>query len=170
MGLPGKSLCFYSNLDFHYILFNRLSSHLFFFFLQLRIHHCFYGQHFCPTLSSLPVIVPSLPQFTAKNFLKICLYLGSPCGSAVKNRLPMQETWVQSLGWDNLLEKEMATHSSILAWEIPWTEEPGGLQSVGSQRVGHDLATKPPTFLHLIPLLLKNYASQYLISHSLFLF
>ena len=42
------------------------------------------------------------------------------------------------------LEEEMATHSSILAWEIPWTEEPGGLQSVGSQRVGHDLATKPP--------------------------
>ena len=45
---------------------------------------------------------------------------------------------VQSLGWEGLLEKERATHHSILAWEIPWTEEPGGLQSVGSQRVGHD--------------------------------
>ena len=45
----------------------------------------------------------------------------------------MQETWVQSLGWEDPLEKEMATHSSILAWEIPWTEEPGGLQSMGSQ-------------------------------------
>ena len=45
----------------------------------------------------------------------------------------MQETEVPSLGWENPLEKEMATHSSILAWEIPWTEEPGGLQSVGSQ-------------------------------------
>ena len=54
----------------------------------------------------------------------------------------MQEVWVQSLGWDDLLEKEMATHSSILAWEIPWTEEPGGLQSTGSQRVRHDLATE----------------------------
>ena len=55
------------------------------------------------------------------------------------NRLStMQETWVQSLGGDDLLEKEMATHSSILAWEIPWMEEPGGLQSMGSQRVGHD--------------------------------
>ena len=50
----------------------------------------------------------------------------------------MLETWVRSLGWDDPLEKEMATHSSILAWRIPWTEEPGGLQSMGSQRVGHD--------------------------------
>ena len=50
----------------------------------------------------------------------------------------MQETWVQSLGWEDLLEKEMATHSSTLAWKIPWTEEPGRLQSMGSQRVGHD--------------------------------
>ncbi|KAJ1073642.1 hypothetical protein K5549_021779, partial [Capra hircus] len=47
-------------------------------------------------------------------------------------------TWVQSLGWEDPLEKEMATHSSILACRIPWTEEPGGLQSTRSQRVGHD--------------------------------
>ena len=54
-------------------------------------------------------------------------------------RLPaMWETWVQSLDQEDPLEKEMATHSSILAWRIPWTEEPGGLQSMGSQRVGHD--------------------------------
>ena len=54
-------------------------------------------------------------------------------------RLPaMRETWVRSLGWEDPLEKEMATHSSILAWRIPWTEEPGGLQSTGSQRVRHD--------------------------------
>ena len=50
----------------------------------------------------------------------------------------MRETRVQSLGWEDPLEKGMATHSSFLAWEIPWTEEPGGLQSMGSQRVGHD--------------------------------
>ena len=50
----------------------------------------------------------------------------------------MQEIWVQSLGQEDLLEKEMATHSSILAWKIPWSEEPGRLQSMGSQRVGHD--------------------------------
>ena len=54
-------------------------------------------------------------------------------------RLPtMQETWVQSLGQEDLLEKEMATHSSTLAWKIPWTEELGRLQSMGSQRVRHD--------------------------------
>ena len=56
----------------------------------------------------------------------------------VKNLPSMQETQVQSLGWEDSLEKEMATHSSILAWRIPWTEEPGGLQSMGLQRVGHD--------------------------------
>ena len=54
----------------------------------------------------------------------------------VKNLPAMWETWVQSLSWEDPLEKEMAIHSSILAWKIPWTEEPGGLQSTGSQRVG----------------------------------
>ena len=53
----------------------------------------------------------------------------------------MQETWVWSLGWEDPLEKETASHPSILAWRIPWTKEPGGLQSMGSQRVGHDWAT-----------------------------
>ena len=59
----------------------------------------------------------------------------------VKCLLTTRETWVRSLGWEDLLEKEMATHSSILAWKIPWTEEPGRLQSMGLQRVGHDWAT-----------------------------
>ena len=54
----------------------------------------------------------------------------------------MQEMQVQSLGWEDILEKEVTTHSSILAWRIPWTEEPGGPQSIGLQRVGHNLATK----------------------------
>ena len=56
----------------------------------------------------------------------------------VKNLPAMQETRVRSLGWEDPLEKEMATHSSIPAWKIPWTEEPGGLQSNGLQRVRHD--------------------------------
>ena len=56
----------------------------------------------------------------------------------------MQETWVRFLGWEDPLEKEVATHSNILAWRIPFTEEPGGLQSMGVARVRHDLATKPP--------------------------
>ena len=56
----------------------------------------------------------------------------------VKRLSTMQETWVRSLGREDSLEKEMATHSSTLAWKIPWTEEPGRLPSMGSQRVGHD--------------------------------
>ena len=60
----------------------------------------------------------------------------------VKNSLAMQETWVQPLSWEGSLEKEMATHFSILAWKITWTEEPGGLQSIVLQRVGHDLMTE----------------------------
>ena len=56
----------------------------------------------------------------------------------VKNLPTIQETWVQSLGQEDPLEEEVATHSSILAWKILWTEEPGGLQSMGSQRVGHN--------------------------------
>ena len=56
----------------------------------------------------------------------------------VKNLPAMQETWVQSLGREDLLEKGIVTHSSILAWRIPWAEEPGGLRSMGLQRVRHD--------------------------------
>ena len=56
----------------------------------------------------------------------------------VKNLSAMQETWAQPLGQEDPLEEEMATHPSILAWRIPWTEEPGGLQSMGPQRVTHD--------------------------------
>jgi len=64
----------------------------------------------------------------------------------LKHLPAMQETWVPTLGQEDPLEKEMANQSSILAWKIPWTEEPGGLQSTGSQRVRHDWATSPFTF------------------------
>ena len=60
----------------------------------------------------------------------------------VKNSLPSRRPEFNDLGQEDPLEKEMATHSSILVWEIPWAEEPGGLQSMGSQRVRHNLATK----------------------------
>ena len=63
----------------------------------------------------------------------------------VKNLPAMWETWVESLGWDDSLEKGTATQSSILAWRILWKEEPGGLQSVGSQRVSHDWVTNTTT-------------------------
>ena len=64
--------------------------------------------------------------------------MGSLVAQTVKKTSVMQEIWVHSLGWEDPQEKRIATHSSILAWRIPWTEEPGGLQSTGLQRVGHD--------------------------------
>ena len=77
-----------------------------------------------------PPAVP-LPSYRSRD-------IGFPDGSVVKNPPAMQETQVQSLSPEDPLEKDMATHSSILAWRTPWTEEPGGLQPMGSQRVGHD--------------------------------
>ena len=77
----------------------------------------------------------------------VYLIEASLVAQSVKNPPMMQETWVRSLGWENPLEKQMARHASILAWEIPWTEEPGGLQSMRSQRVGHDWATSLYFFL-----------------------
>ena len=65
----------------------------------------------------------------------------SVVAQSVKNLLAVQETWVRSLGWEDPLEKKMATHSSIIAWKISWTEKPGGLQSMGSQRVRHHWVT-----------------------------
>ena len=64
--------------------------------------------------------------------------MASLVAQRVKNPPAMQETEVRPLGWEDLLEKDMATHSSILAWRVPWTGEPGRLQSMGSQRVGHN--------------------------------
>ena len=74
------------------------------------------------------------------NHLVSSIILGwaSLVAQMVKHLPTMQETQVQSLGWENPLEEEMATHSSILAWRMPWTEELGGLQSIESQRVGHN--------------------------------
>ena len=63
--------------------------------------------------------------------------MGFPVAQMEENLPAMQETWILSLGWEDPLEEGMATYSSILAWRIPWTEEPGGLQSLGLQRVGH---------------------------------
>ena len=66
----------------------------------------------------------------------------------VKNHSTMRETWIQSLGWEDPLEKGRATHSSIVAWRIPWTEDPGRLQSMGMQRVRHNWVTKPSPAQH----------------------
>ena len=76
-------------------------------------------------------IFPPLTQFTWPFLLLFTLY--SLVAQLVKNLPAVRETWVQSLGWEDPLEKGKATHSSILAWRIPWTEEPGRLKSMGSQ-------------------------------------
>ena len=70
--------------------------------------------------------------------ISIWLVVNTLVAQMVKRLPTTRETWVPSLGQEDPLEKEMATHSRVLAWRIPWMEEPGGLQSMGSQRVGHD--------------------------------
>ena len=68
----------------------------------------------------------------------VWLFRASLVAQMIKNPPAMQKTWVRSLGWEDRLEEGMATQSSVLAWRIPWTEEPGGQQSMGSQKVRHD--------------------------------
>ena len=82
----------------------------------------------------------------------------------VTNPHAVQEMWVRSLDREDPLEKEMAIHPSILAWRIPWTEEPGGLQSLGSQRVGHDLVTERGhmrVWVLLLPISLSYFHSNF---------
>ena len=97
------------------------------------------------------------------------MYMDFPGGSAVKNLLVMQETQVQSLSQEDPLEKKMAIHSSILAWRIPWTKEPGGLESKGSRRVTHDLATKLPTKLPQNYICVCVYMCVYIYNITIFL-
>ena len=87
----------------------------------------------------------------------ITLNWASLVAQMVKNLPVMQETQIWSLGWEDPLEKEMATHSSILAWEIPWTEEPGGLQSMGLQRVRHQAQSDQAHMLQSLTLFMIFY-------------
>ena len=80
-------------------------------------------------------------MLTVEFHLRMCLVVEVWRGVSLVALFAMRDTWDWSLGWDDPLEKEMAIHSSILAWRIPWTEQPGGLQSTRSQGVGHDWAT-----------------------------
>ena len=77
---------------------------------------------------------------------ELCLLWGPLVAQTVKSLPAVRETWVRSLGGEDPLEKEMTTHSNILAWKIPWMEEPSRLQSMGSQRVGHDWVTSLSLF------------------------
>ena len=80
----------------------------------------------------------------------------SSLAALVKDPPAMQETQVRTLAWEDPLEKGMATHSIILAWRIPWTEEPGELQSMGSQRVGHSLVSEQQQHFSLVAQTVKN--------------
>ena len=103
-----------------------------------------------PSCTSLPYPSPCTSPFSCRlPFTKdlsaltliskyVCFFGASLVAQTVKHLPTMRETWVRSLGREDPLEKEMATHSSTLVWKIPWTEEPGRLQSMWSQRVGHD--------------------------------
>ena len=93
-------------------------------------------------LGALSVAVPAWDLLKKVTFIIFYLHQEIPYVAQTVKSLPtMRETQVQSLGREDPLEKEVATHSRILAWKIPWTEDPGRLQSLGSQRVGHDWAT-----------------------------
>ena len=92
------------------------------------------------------LLIPSWNPFICHFFTCINLQTNLALVAQIgKNPPAMRETSVQSLGWEYSLKEGMALYSSFFAWRIPWTEEPGGLQSMGSQRVGHDWATKHPT-------------------------
>ena len=93
------------------------------------------------------------------------MILGFPGGSAVKNLPAMQETWVWSLGWEDSLEKGMANNSSILAWRTLWTEEPVGLQSMGSERVRHNWATN--TYMWFLGTLFNIHTQRHIHAHDI---
>ena len=99
---------------------------------------------------SAPGLLHSGALRALRNLVSLLISWASLIPQSAKNLPAMQETRVRLLGQEDPLEKEMATHSSILAWRIPWTEEPGGLLSIASQRAGHDLVTKPPPH-HIMP-------------------
>ena len=102
------------------------------------------------------------------SFFKKYLFLSLAMLAQRLKHLPaMRDTWVWSLDWEDPLEKEMATHSSILAWRIPWTEEPDGLQPMGSQRVGHNWATSLSLSLWLCWSYLQHMGS-FIAEHGLF--
>ena len=109
------------------------------------------------------MIIDRSTIYSFENFKYFTIYRASLLAQMAKRLLTMWETWVQSLAWEDLLEKEMAIHSSILDWKIPWMEGPGRLQSMGSQRVGH---TEQLHF-HIISLILFHivYTHTYMYIH-----
>ena len=116
----------------------------FYVYIQL-IYLCVIPVNSNCTCCYMQSILVSQGQDTELSFSYICniLYMQDfPSRTMVKNLPTKQEMWVRSLGWEDPLEQETATHSCILAWEIPWIKEPGGLLSMGLQTIRHDLLTK----------------------------
>ena len=114
------------------------------FFSAFSLYFSGGKQHQTFQVSGPPLSLAFPPHIITDCLPQCCFTILSPyylVPSVVRN-LPMQKIQVQSLGWEDPLGKEMATHCNILAWRIPWTEEPGGLQSTGLQRVGHNWASK----------------------------
>ena len=113
-----------------------------------------YSTHLCLLYASFVLNFIFFVKVTS--LLIIGVHWGFPCGSVVKNLPAIQETQVWSLGREDPLEKGMAAHASLLSWRIPWTEETDGLQSTGSQRIGHSWAVNtsypscPESFGHFI--------------------
>ena len=122
----------------------------------------------------------SLPTFHVENLIPMGMIVGGRAferwlgyeypfplvAQMVKNLPAMQETHVRSLDWEDPLEKGMTTHSSILAWRIPWTEEPGELQSTGSQRVRHDWVTNPFSLGHECKVLMSGLAKKHWVGQK----
>ena len=136
---------------FHSALFHAVVNHCHFsIFWEIRLP--LFTDHPSKSILFLKCVLflslLELPIFNYYYYIPL-LFRASLIAQSVKNLPAMQETQVQSLGREDPLEKGMATHSSILAWRIPWTEEPGRLPSMGSQRVGHNLATKPPPYVYV---------------------
>ena len=121
--------------------------------------------------SVMPVnhLILSCPLFL-ENLIPFCQ--ASLVAQMVKNLHAIQETRIWSLGQEDPLEKEMETHSSTFAWRIPWTEEPGRLKSLGSERVGHDWATNITTTVYHRSVIsrLKEVLTYYSLSHCIFSF
>ena len=118
--------------------------------IKLFVHHHIVGKYRLNFINLTPKVllcekcyhsflkIKTLPINLDLNLISHNYYWAFLVAQMVKNVPPMQETRAQPLGWEDILEKEMATHSSTLAWRIPWTQEPGKLRSMGSPKVGHD--------------------------------
>ena len=109
-------------------------------YIIFYVDRCIWGRKLWPWIK--------YDNFFLYSYIMFIWVQASLVAQMVRSLLAMQETWIRSLGWEDPQEEGMAIHSSILAWRIPWTEKPGGLQSMGSHRTGHDWVTN--TYTHML--------------------